>query len=1103
MDDGASVGRLVGTSGLDAYSDACPHVIDTSADSPGGWPIGQAIRDRKLQVLADLPARFGSLPGGPYPEPTHTAVVVPLAKPGQDPYAMLIAGVSPRRAFDDPYHGFFEMAADHILSAITNARAFEEERKRAEALAEIDRAKIQFFSNVSHEFRTPLTLMLGPLEETLHRSETLTPADRSELATVQRNAVRLLKLVNTLLDFSRIEAGRVQAMYEPTDLASVTADISSVFRSAVEKAGLTFVIDCPPLSESAYVDRDMWEKIVLNLISNAFKFTFKGTIEVKLRETSNHIQLTVLDTGTGISVAELPKLFERFHRVAGAQGRTHEGSGIGLALVQELVKLHGGTVSVQSIEGQGSTFTVTIPRGRSHLPAGQISAARAQGSTSLGATPFVQEALRWLPDDKSQDEQVIADMELTDAVGNGEERARVLLADDNADMRDYVSRLLATRYEVEAVADGEAALAAISRSQPALVLSDVMMPRLDGLELLARLRADPLTSTIPVILLSARAGEESRIEGMHAGADDYLVKPFSARELLARVSSGLQLARLRRDAEQKVRESEARLAAEGEALARLNKASSRLWQQQQLAGGLQEMLDATIALLGADMGNIQLLDPKSHVLSIAVQRGFKQPFLDVFREVSTDDDAACGRALRSGTRTIIPDVDADEPFAPFREVAREAGFRGVQSTPLIARDGTPLGMISTHWRRVHSPTEQDLRRLDLYARQAADFIERARVEDALRESEKRFRHMADSAPVMVWVTEPDGSCSFLSQSWYDFTGQTPATGLGMGWLDATHPDDRPAATETFLGANAAQDAFRLEYRLRRRDGEYRWAIDAATPRLSESGQFLGYIGSVIDITERKQAEQTQDLLVNELNHRVKNTLAVVQSIVQQTLRRTKDPVQFGESFGGRIRSLARVHSLLSAATWQGADLRELIRDQLLDGHPTRPESPAWGPPVRLEAQMALHVAMMLHELGTNASKYGALSGSTGWVTVGWTIEDGTLRLRWQERGGPPAIFPTKTGFGTTLIEQSTKGQGGNARLSASADGIIWDIELPLPTPPAPPSRVTDMLKSEPSRLALEVAQRSSGKLAGKRFLIVEDEPLVALDTASGPGRSGR
>ena len=193
---------------------------------------------------------------------------------------------------------------------------------------------------------------------------------------------------------------------------------------------------------------------------------------------------------------------------------------------------------------------------------------------------------------------------------------------------------------------------------------------------------------------------------------------------------------------------------------------------------------------------------------------------------------------------------------------------------------------------------------------------------------------------------------------------------------------------------------------------------------------------------------------------------------------------------------------MSAATWQGADLRELIRDQLLDGASDETRITAWGPPVRLEAQMALHVAMMLHELGTNASKYGALSGSTGWVTVGWTIEDGTLRLRWQERGGPPAIFPTKTGFGTTLIEQSTKGQGGNARLSASADGIIWDIELPLPTPPAPPSRVTDVLKSEPSRLALEVAQRSSGKLAGKRFLIVEDEPLVALDTASGLEEAG-
>ena len=219
---------------------------------------------------------------------------------------VLVAGVSPRRELDEDYAGFFQLIARRIAAAIADARAYEAERRRAEALAEIDRAKTAFFSNVSHEFRTPLTLMLGPLEDTLSSSRGLAPADREQLATVQRNSLRLLKLVNTLLDFSRIEAGRVQAVYEPTDLASTTTELASVFRSAIEKAGLKLTVDCPPLSESAYVDRDMWEKIVLNLISNAFKFTFEGEIEVRLQGFAGHVELTVRDTGTGIPRDELP-----------------------------------------------------------------------------------------------------------------------------------------------------------------------------------------------------------------------------------------------------------------------------------------------------------------------------------------------------------------------------------------------------------------------------------------------------------------------------------------------------------------------------------------------------------------------------------------------------------------------------------------------------------------------------------------------------------------------------------------------------------------------------------------------------------------------------
>ncbi|HEY9838614.1 MAG TPA: HAMP domain-containing sensor histidine kinase, partial [Vampirovibrionales bacterium] len=288
--------------------------------------------------------------------------------------------------------------------------AYEVERKRAEALAQIDRAKTIFFNNVSHEFRTPLTLMLAPAEDALADTETpLPPIQRDRMQLIQRNGLRLLKLVNTLLDFSRIEAGRIQAVYEPTDLAALTAELASTFRSLIEQAGMSFVVDCPPLPEAIYVDREMWEKIVLNLLSNAFKFTLTGTITVRLQKIEGHVELTVADTGIGIPPREIPHLFERFHRVKGAQGRSFEGSGIGLSLVQELVKLHGGSVQVKSELEQGSCFIVSIPTGFSHLPSDRLRQGEAQDIgvlrplvfTTARATPYIEEAWRWLPSEES------------------------------------------------------------------------------------------------------------------------------------------------------------------------------------------------------------------------------------------------------------------------------------------------------------------------------------------------------------------------------------------------------------------------------------------------------------------------------------------------------------------------------------------------------------------------------------------------------------------------------------------------------------------------------------------------------------------------------
>jgi signal transduction histidine kinase len=558
LNDAGHEARLASQVGFDgAGHAAAPAVIDLRADpSAAAWPVASLVGAAPLDnlqpgaaraiVLEDLAERLGPLPRGRWAQAPRAAIALPLSSPEQPrAYGVLVCGVSPHRALDAGYRTFFELAAAQVVTAIRNTRALQAQRERAEALAELDRAKTAFFSNVSHEFRTPLTLMLGPQEDALASPE---GALRGEaLAVVHRNTQRLLKLVNTLLNFARLEAGRAQASFEPTDLATLTADLASAFRSAVERGGLRFDVACAPLRQPVYVDRDMWEKIVLNLLSNAFKFTFEGAITVALRGAGDAVELAVTDTGTGIPAHQLPRVFERFHRIEGARARTFEGSGIGLALVHELVRLHGGHILVASQPGAGTTFTVSIPLGTAHLPAERLRAPRPLAKRAAGARPFVDEALRWVPGHAAGDAAA-------PAAARGEaiatsvrpSAARILVADDNADMRAYVTRLLTRHWTVDAVADGEAALVCAREAPPPdLILTDVMMPGIDGFGLLRALRDDPRTARIPVIMLSARAGEESRVEALAAGADDYLVKPFSAKELLARVRVHLESARRR------------------------------------------------------------------------------------------------------------------------------------------------------------------------------------------------------------------------------------------------------------------------------------------------------------------------------------------------------------------------------------------------------------------------------------------------------------------------------------------------------------------------------------------------------------------------------
>ncbi|MFN6531361.1 ATP-binding protein [Nostoc sp. ChiSLP03a] len=823
---------LAGTCRIEQNHVAVPETVALDAD--GVWPFAETIETHRPKLISDLEVSFSSLPCGVWQRSPHQAIAVPIAPSGQSGKAgILIAGLNPFRLFDDNYQGFIDLIAAQIAASIANAQAYEEERKRAEALAEIDRAKTVFFSNVSHEFRTPLTLMLGPLEDTLATCATLLPAkEREQLEMVQRNGLRLLKLVNSLLDFSRIEAGRVQASYEPTNLATFTAELASVFRSAVERAGMQLSVNCPALPAPVYVDREMWEKIVLNLLSNAFKFTMAGEIAVSLQWSNDHIEFAVKDTGIGIPAAEIPHLFERFHRVKGAQGRTFEGSGIGLSLVQELVQMHGGTVDVTSLLGVGSCFTVSIPTGYAHLPPDRISAPRTLASTALGATPYLEEALRWLPEEESRgsrgrreaggEELVQEDYNIyIDScpaspaspaspaplpLRSSAPSARILLADDNADMRDYVKRLLSQQYEVESVPDGLTALESARGRVPDLVLTDVMMPGLDGFGLLQALRADPLTQKVPIILLSARAGEEARVEGLEAGADDYLIKPFSARELLARVEAALKMARLRQEAME--REQGLRIEAEV--------AKAHL---ETVIAGIQDQF----FVLDREWRYSFVNDRVADVVGIPKEELLGKILWEVFPDiVKSEFDTEVHRAIAQNT------VVQFEYFYP-------AWQRWFENRVYPFAEGVSIFV--------------------------TEISDRKQAEKALRESEEKFRNMADNAPFMVWVTDTNSYCTYLSQSWYDFTGQSEEMGLGFGWLNAVHPEDSNDTRNVFLEASSSYSAFRLEYRLRRKDGKYRFCIDAANPWFGVDGEFKGYIGSVIDITERKVAEAERDRLL--------------------------------------------------------------------------------------------------------------------------------------------------------------------------------------------------------------------------------------------------
>lgn len=534
-----SPATLVGTSGI-AY--------DSADEQQAQWPIAEVVKTQQPVLVENL-KQFANLPTGGWAIPPKTALLLPLIEASsQTIIAILIVGINPHKKLDDSYTEFFELLAKQFSSLLTDALAYEQECKKTQVLTEIDRAKTAFFSNITHELRTPLTLMLAPIADSLADTQNPLPiVQQQRQQMIQRNAQRLLKLVNSLLDFARIEADRMQARYEPINLAEFTLDLASMFRSAFEKAKLNLILDLPTLAAAVYVDKEMWEKIIFNLLSNALKYTLQGEVKVKLAIISGQVVLTVTDTGIGIAEQALPHIFERFYRVEQAQGRSHEGTGIGLALTQALVKLHSGTLQLTSTLGSGSTFTLCLPLGKAHLPQAQMGEATPATTVSKVGQLFVKESLGWLGEQTNT-----FNISTENLLPIKNPHICILVVDDNADMRQYIKNLLAPHAQIITADNGETALTVLRTQKIDLILTDVMMPKIDGFALLKILQREQLLAAIPIIMLSARAGEEARIEGLAAGATDYLVKPFSAKELLARVHKQLELLQQRQQLQQQV-----------------------------------------------------------------------------------------------------------------------------------------------------------------------------------------------------------------------------------------------------------------------------------------------------------------------------------------------------------------------------------------------------------------------------------------------------------------------------------------------------------------------------------------------------------------------
>ena len=787
------------------------------------WPLAEAAESNGSKLITDLESLFESVPTKHWPEQPTEAVVLPLKGNEGNILGFVVGGLSARRRADKDYIGFFESISKIVSGELNTLQSLAKERERAESLAQIDRAKTAFFSNISHEFRTPLTLMASPLEEVLTTADYLHRDHKDHLQTSLRNTLRLQKLVNTLLDFSKIEAGKLEATMRLVNVGQMTRDLASSFRSAIESGGLEFDVSIDDQISPVLIDPDMWEKIVLNLISNSFKYTERGKISVELVARASTVRLYVSDTGVGIAEEHLEKIFERFYRVNNEGVRSQEGTGIGLSMVKELVQLHKGEIKVDSKVGQGTTFVVSLPVDTENK---HVDSFKSTGTNiSIAQKAFIEEALKWDPITNSDSK----------SVSMKGSRARVLVADDNADMREYIWRVLSNDFDLITVNNGEDAYLKAQEILPDLIVSDIMMPKLDGFGLLKKLKSNLTTRNIPVIFLSARAGEVAKVEGIEAGVDDYLVKPFSAKELLARVGNTIAINKTRRATE---------------------KEFFRLFLQLpahiHVFTGPDHVVEFFHPLGKKTIGR----DITGQKIREALPEFEGQGFFEVLDRVYQNGETVSLPA----SRALIPGEDGQEEY-----------YYSISYLPWRDADGSIRGVLQFTF----------------------DISEQTKAELAIRESEERFRVLANSIPQFVWIADATGKVEYMSNQWERYTGLSAEEGKAR-FSSLIHEDDVTQVRKLWAEALTTKTAWTSDFRLKNvKTGDYKWFYGHTVPLKDDQGEVVRWIGSASDITQQKNlhfqleeivAERTNELLeLNKILRQRNEELGKAQSLLQTVL----------------------------------------------------------------------------------------------------------------------------------------------------------------------------------------------------------------------------